>query len=141
MKTMDVVIKPLHPEGYKFVAVFAGATLFAWWLWAPLGWLGLVLTIWCYYFFRDPKRVVPEGDGLIVSPADGVISLLERATPPPDLGLPETPRQRISVFMNVFNCHVNRVPRAGIIRKIAYHPGKFLNASLDKASEENERNS
>ena len=141
MKTMDAVIKPMHPEGRRFVAAFAGVSFLAWLLWAPLGLIGAVLTIWCYYFFRDPKRAVPVGDGLIVSPADGVISLLEYATPPADLGLPATPRQRISVFMNVFNCHVNRVPRAGTIKKVAYHPGKFLNASLDKASEENERNS
>jgi len=137
---MDAVIKPVHREGYRFVSIFAVVSLLAYWLWSPLGVAGLVLTLWCYYFFRDPVRVVPQGEGVIVSPADGVISLLEYAAPPPDLGIGDTPRQRISVFMNVFNCHVNRVPRAGRIRKIAYHAGKFLNASLDKASEENERN-
>ncbi len=141
MSITEAVIKPMHREGYRFVAIFAAITLVLFWLWVPLGWVGVVLTVWCYYFFRDPKRVVPAGDGLIVSPADGVISLLEPAAPPKELGLGDTPRTRISVFMNVFNCHVNRVPRAGTIRQVAYHPGKFLNASLDKASNLNERNS
>lgn len=141
MSIAQAVIKPMHREGIRFVAVFAAVTALLFWLWQPLGWIGVVLTVWCYYFFRDPKRVVPEGDGLIVSPADGVISLLEPAVPPRELGLGDTPRTRVSVFMNVFNCHVNRVSRAGTIKQVAYHPGKFLNASLDKASDLNERNS
>lgn len=140
MRMIDTVIKPMHPEGYKFVAAFAVVTLLLFWLWEPLGWLGLGLTIWCYYFFRDPKRSVPENAGLLVSPADGVVSLIERAVPPAELGMGPEPLVRVSVFMSVFNCHVNRAPIAGKITAVAYRPGKFFNASLDKASEENERN-
>jgi len=140
MRMIDTVIKPMHPEGYKFVAAFAVATLILFWLWEPLGWLGLGLTIWCYYFFRDPKRAVPENAGLLVSPADGVVSLIERAVPPDELGMGPEALVRVSVFMSVFNCHVNRAPIAGKVTAVAYRPGKFFNASLDKASEENERN-
>jgi phosphatidylserine decarboxylase len=137
---IDTVIKPMHPEGYKFVAAFAVVTLVLFWLWEPLGWLGLGLTVWCYYFFRDPKRSVPENAGLLVSPADGVVSLIERAVPPAELGMGPEALVRVSVFMSVFNCHVNRAPIAGRVTAVAYRPGKFFNASLDKASEENERN-
>ncbi|MCP5087982.1 MAG: phosphatidylserine decarboxylase [Rhodobacteraceae bacterium] len=140
MTMLDTFLKPMHPEGYKFVPVFAAATLILFWLWAPLGWIGAGLTIWCYYFFRDPKRTTPAREGLIVSPADGVVSLIEPAVPPAELGMPEAPMTRVSVFMSVFNCHVNRAPIAGIVRQVAYRPGKFLNASLDKASSDNERN-
>src|SRR6478672_11682293 len=124
-------IVPIHPEGYIFIG----------WLWNPLGWLGAILTCWCAYFFRDPPRVTPQRDGLIVSPADGYVSSVGRFTPPPELGLGSEPRQRVSVFMSVFDCHVNRAPVAGLIRRIAYKPGLFINADLDKASEDNERNS
>ena len=141
MKLHETFLKPMHPEGYKFVAIFAAITVDLSWVWEPLGWIGAGLTIWCYYFFRDPIRSVPQRDGLIVSPADGVISLIERAAPPPELGIGDAPLLRVSVFMSVFNCHVNRAPIAGVIEKMAYRPGKFLNASLDKASEDNERNS
>ncbi|MEO0637822.1 MAG: phosphatidylserine decarboxylase [Pseudomonadota bacterium] len=141
MKTMDAVIKPMHREGWKFVAIFAVATLILFAIWEPLGWLGVVLTIWCYYFFRDPVRHTPTREGLVVSPADGIISLIEPASPPPELGLGEDKLTRVSVFMNVFNVHVNRAPVPGVVEKVAYKPGKFLNASLDKASEDNERNS
>ena len=141
MTMLDTFIKPMHREGYKFVAIFAAISLVLSWIWAPLGWLGLGLTVWCYYFFFDPKRAVPQGRGLIVSPADGVVSLIERAVPPPELGAGHEPLLRVSVFMSVFNCHVNRAPIAGRLLKMAYRPGKFLNASLDKASEDNERNS
>jgi phosphatidylserine decarboxylase len=140
MRMIDTVIKPMHPEGYKFVAAFAVVTLILFWLWEPLGWLGLGLTIWCYYFFRDPKRSVPENAGLLVSPADGVVSLIERAVPPAELGMGPEALVRVSVFMSVFNCHVNRAPIAGKVTAVAYRAGKFFNASLDKASEENERN-
>jgi phosphatidylserine decarboxylase len=115
-------------------------TVVLFWIWDPLGWLGLGLTVWCYYFFRDPRRAVPENAGLLVSPADGVVSLIERAAPPAELGMGPEPLVRVSVFMSVFNCHVNRAPIAGKIAAVAYRPGKFFNASLDKASEENERN-
>jgi phosphatidylserine decarboxylase len=130
----------MHPEGWKFVPVFAGVTLVLFWIWDPLGWIGLLLTIWCYYFFRDPKRSVPQNAGLMVSPADGVVSLIERAVPPEGLGLGPEALVRVSVFMSVFNCHVNRAPIAGKVTAVVYRPGKFFNASLDKASEENERN-
>ena len=141
MRMRDTFLKPMHPEGWRFVGAFAAATVVLFLVWEPLGWIGVGLTVWCYYFFRDPERVTPQGPGLIVSPADGVVSLIEEAVPPAELGLPDTPRLRVSIFMSVFNCHVNRVPVAGVIEKVAYKPGKFLNASLDKASEDNERNS
>ena len=137
---MSTFVKPMHREGYKFVSAFALGTLVLFWLWDPLGWVGVGLTIWCYYFFRDPERVTPMREGLMISPADGVISLLEPAVPPQELGLGPQPMTRISVFMNVFNCHVNRAPIGGQISRIAYRPGKFFNASLDKASVDNERN-
>ncbi|MDR0809430.1 MAG: phosphatidylserine decarboxylase [Gemmobacter sp.] len=138
---LQTFVKPMHPEGLRFVGIFGLITLILFWIWDPLGWIGLGLTIWCYYFFRDPKRAVPQGEGLMVSPADGVVSLIERASPPPELGMGFEPLLRVSVFMSVFNCHVNRAPITGQLVKMAYRPGKFFNASLDKASEENERNS
>ena len=140
MTMLGTFLKPMHPEGYKFVAIFALITAALFWLWEPLGWLGLGATIWCYYFFRDPKRSVPQDANLILSPADGVISLIEPAVPPAELGMGPGSLTRVSVFMNVFNCHVNRAPIAGDITAVAYRPGKFFNASLDKASSDNERN-
>lgn len=137
---LSTFIKPLHREGWKFLGIFAAATLVLFLIWEPLGWIGVGLTVWCYYFFRDPIRVTPQREGLLVSPADGVISLIEPAVPPAELGLGETALTRVSVFMNVFNCHVNRAPIAGTVTAVAYRPGKFLNASLDKASVDNERN-
>ena len=141
MDMLKTFLKPMHPEGYRFVAIFAAITLVLFWIWEPLGWLGTGATIWCYYFFRDPKRSVPQGDSLILSPADGVISLIELAVPPPELGMGPEALTRVSVFINVFNCHVNRAPIAGRVLAIAYRPGKFFNASMDKASSDNERNS
>ena len=137
---VGTVVKPLHREGPAFVAVFAVLTLVLWWLWFPLFWLGLGLTVWCYYFFRDPDRVVPMDEGLVVSPADGIVSLIGPAVPPAELGLGPAPLVRVSVFMSVFDCHVNRAPVAGDVTHVAYRPGRFLSAELDKASEENERN-
>lgn len=137
---MSTFVKPMHPEGRKFVAIFGAITVALFLLWEPLGWIGVGLTVWVYYFFRDPERVVPDEAGVMVSPADGIVSLLEPAVPPSELGLGDAPITRVSVFMSVFNCHVNRIPAAGRITKVAYHHGKFLNASLDKASEQNERN-
>jgi len=137
---LSTFLKPMHREGYRFVAVFAAATAVLFWLAEPLGWIGVCLTVWCYYFFRDPPRVTPLRDGLVISPADGVVSMIGPAIPPEELGLGPAAMTRISVFMNVFNCHVNRLPIAGSIIKVAYRPGKFLNASLDKASVDNERN-
>ena len=141
MQMLGTFIKPMHPEGVKFVAIFAGITVGLFLLSSILGWIGVGLTVWCYYFFRDPERVTPTRDGLIVSPADGVVSLIEPAVPPAELGMADTELTRVSVFMNVFNCHVNRTPIAGEITAVAYRPGKFFNASLDKASADNERNS
>lgn len=141
MDMLKTFLKPMHPEGNRFVAIFAAISVVLFWIWEPLGWLGLGATIWCYYFFRDPKRSVPQGDGLILSPADGVISLIEPAVPPAELGMGPEALTRVSVFMNVFNCHVNRAPIAGRVLAIAYRPGKFFNASMDKASSDNERNS
>ncbi|WP_299813731.1 phosphatidylserine decarboxylase [uncultured Jannaschia sp.] len=133
-------VKPVHREGPKFIAAFAVVTAILWLLWEPLGLLGLVLTVWCYYFFRDPDRTVPMDEGLIVSPADGIVSLIGPAIPPAELDLGPQPLMRVSVFMSVFDCHVNRAPVAGEVTEVAYRPGKFLSAELDKASEENERN-
>lgn len=130
---------PIHPEGYIFIAAFGVGALLLSYLWAPLGWIGAILTAWCAFFFRDPKRVTPLREGLVVSPADGVVSAIGYFTPPPELGLGETPLQRVSIFMSVFDVHVNRAPVAGRIARIAYKPGLFINADLDKASEDNER--
>ena len=134
-------IAPIHPEGYPFIGAFALASLILFWLWSPLGWIGTVLTLWCVYFFRDPSRVTPVREGLIVSPADGRISQMVAAVPPPELGLGDKPLMRVSIFMSVFDCHINRSPATGKVEKILYQPGKFFNADLDKASLDNERNS
>jgi phosphatidylserine decarboxylase len=141
MDTIRSVLVPIHREGWKFIAIFAVVTLVLFWVAEPLGWLGVVLTCWCAYFFRDPPRVTPVRDGLLISPADGVVQMIERAAPPEELGMGSDPRQRISVFMNVFDVHVNRAPVDGTITALAYRPGKFLNAALDKASTDNERQS
>jgi phosphatidylserine decarboxylase len=130
----------INREGHPFIIAFAVATLVLGWLVAPLGWIGFGLTIWCIAFFRDPPRVTPIGADLVVAPADGRVSQVGPAAPPPELGLPPTGYVRVSIFMNVFNCHVNRAPIGGRIVRIAYTPGKFVNAELDKASEHNERN-
>ena len=138
---LNTFIKPMHREGIKFILIFSVISLILFFIYIPLGWVGIGLTIWCYYFFRDPKRTIPVRDGLLVSPADGVISLIEKTMPPPELDIEKEELTRISVFMNVFNCHVNRSPIAGKVMEINYRPGKFFNASLDKASVDNERNS
>jgi phosphatidylserine decarboxylase len=140
MNMLKIVAVPMHPEGRKFVAAFAVVSATLGLLWAPLFWIGLGATVWCYYFFRDPVRVVPQNDDLILSPADGVVSLIQQVVPPAEFGMGDAPLTRVSVFMNVFNCHVNRAPLAGTITSISYHKGKFVNASLDKASVHNERN-
>lgn len=140
MDTLKTVLVPINREGYRFIGIFAVITLLLFLFTGSfLGWIGVVLTLWCVYFFRDPDRHVPTRDGLIVSPADGVVQMIERSVPPEELGLGSDPLLRISVFLNVFNVHVNRVPLGGTVVKQVYRPGKFLNAALDKASEENER--
>jgi phosphatidylserine decarboxylase len=143
MSVLDSVRKqivPIHPEGYLFIAIFAVVSLVLHALWAPLGWIGALLTVWCAYFFRDPVRVTPQRPGLVVSPADGYVCSVGRFVPPPELGLGDEPMQRVSVFMSVFDCHVNRAPVSGRVTRVAYKPGLFVNADLDKASEDNERN-
>ena len=130
---------PINREGWPFVALFAVVALLLGQLWAPLGWLGFVLTCWCCWFFRDPDRVTPVRDGLVISPADGVVQMVGMTAPPPELEMGIEPRMRVSVFMSVFSVHINRVPVDGKVVKTAYQPGKFLDASLDKASSDNER--
>jgi len=130
----------IHKEGYPFILIGLVATILLAWLWWPLGWIGAILTVWVCYFFRDPDRITPIREGLVVSPADGRVSLITTAIPPPEMDLPQEPMTRVSVFMNVFDCHVNRSPVRGRIAQILYTPGLFLNAELDKASEDNERN-
>ena len=138
---LKIILVPLHPAGWPFVALFAGAAVLMTWWFAPLGFVGLVLTAWCIYFFRDPPRVTPGRDGLVISPADGVVQSIVQAAPPDELEMGGKPRTRIAVFMNVFNVHVNRIPIDGTISASVYRPGKFINASSDKASEQNERQS
>jgi phosphatidylserine decarboxylase len=131
---------PIHREGYPFIAVVALAAMLLGLLWPPLGVLGALATAWVVYFFRDPPRVTPLADGLVVAPADGRISRVTRAVPPAELALGAAPLPRVSIFMSVFDCHVNRSPASGRIERMVYRAGKFFNAELDKASEHNERN-
>ena len=136
------VLVPIHKEGWPFITLFAIATFLGSLLlgdWFLV--IGTVLTLWCIYFFRDPPRVTPIREGLVISPADGVVQMVRKADPPPELEYSGKPMTRISIFMNVFDVHVNRVPTDGQVTKLHYRPGAFLNASLDKASEDNERQS
>ena len=131
----------VRPEGHLFIVIFVVVAIVFFTVAQWLGFIGIILVGWCIYFFRDPDRVTPIEDGLIISPADGVIQMVGDAAPPPELDMGEVPMRRVSIFMNVFDCHVNRIPIDGEIIKNSYRPGKFLNASLDKASEDNERRS
>ena len=131
----------VRPEGHLFIGIFVVVAIVFFTVAQWLGFIGIILVGWCIYFFRDPDRVTPIEDGLIISPADGVIQMVGDAAPPPELDMGEVPMRRVSIFMNVFDCHVNRIPIDGEIIKNSYRPGKFLNASLDKASEDNERRS
>jgi phosphatidylserine decarboxylase len=143
MSVIDSIRKqltPVHPEGYPFIGGFALVSIVLLWLWPPLGWLATLATLWCAYFFRDPPRVTAVRDGLVVAPADGRISQISNAVPPIELDLGERLLPRISIFMSVFDCQVNRSPFDGRIERMVYHAGKFLSADLDKASEDNERN-
>jgi len=139
--TLQIVMVPIHREGYPFIVLFAIFGIGIGMIWAPLWVIGLILTAWCVYFFRDPDRVTPQQDGLVISPADGIVQSIILAEPPPELDMAAKPVWRIAVFMNVFDVHVNRAPVDGTITKMDYRPGKFLNASLDKASTDNERQS
>jgi phosphatidylserine decarboxylase len=136
---LDSVLVPIHRDGWPIIGAFAAGALALAWVSPSMWWVGAALTAWCTLFFRDPPRVTPVREGLIVSPADGVVQWVAPAPPPPELGLGARERMRVSVFMNVFDVHVNRMPTDGAVAKLAYRPGKFFNASLDKASEDNER--
>ncbi len=133
------ILVPVNRAGWPFVAAFAAATAVLFLLAAPLGWIGAALTSWCAWFFRDPKRVTPVRPGLVVSPADGSVQQITQARPPAELGIDGPPGMRVSIFMSVFDVHVNRIPVDGSVTRLAYRPGRFLNASFDKASEQNER--
>ena len=137
---IDKVFPPIHNEGYKFLVIFTVATIILYLISSLLGLIGLVLTIWCYYFFRDPERYSINDDDYLVSPADGLVLQVQECDDPKELNLENKKFTKVSIFMNVFDCHVNRSPCAGKVSEILYKPGKFLNASLDKASEDNERN-
>ncbi len=139
MRSITSVLVPIHPEGYRFIAIFGVLTALFFFVADWLGWAGVILTLWCAYFFRDPARTTPQRDGLIISPADGVVNMITTAPLPPELGVSDEMRTRVSIFMNVFNCHVNRMPMAGTVTKSLYRTGQFLSADLDKASDANER--
>lgn len=144
MKTIDIslrryILPNINNEGWRFVGIFAAVTALLAILWQPLGWMGLVLTIWCYYFFRDPDRITPDVENVVVSPADGTVQMIAKVKAPKELDMGDKTFTRVSIFMSVFNVHVNRAPAEGKILKSVYIPGKFLNATLDKASKDNER--
>jgi phosphatidylserine decarboxylase len=139
LHTIRGVLVPIHPAGYPFIGVFAVATVILFLIWEPLGWLGVLATSWCIYFFRNPIRVTPNRADVVVAPADGKVQMVVRAAPPPELGLGDRPLPRISIFLDVFNVHVNRIPADGGVIDVKYRPGKFFNANLEKASDENER--
>jgi phosphatidylserine decarboxylase len=141
LETIKSVFVPIHPAGWMFIAIFAVVTLLLALISTLFLYVGLIATAWCIYFFRDPVRVTPIREGLVVSPADGVVQKIVTCVPPLELELGSEERVRVSIFLNVFNVHVNRIPIEGSVTKMFYHSGKFLNASLDKASEENERQS
>jgi|TARA_Y100001970_G_C14156217_1_gene815716 phosphatidylserine decarboxylase len=136
---MDNIFPKIHKEGYKFLAISIIVTFIVWLFSGTLGFIFILLTIWVYYFFRDPERISIMDDKFLVSPADGLISNISNISGPIELGLENKSYTKVSIFMNVFNCHVNRTPVSGSVEEILYKPGKFINASLDKASEENER--
>jgi phosphatidylserine decarboxylase len=140
-ETVKSVLSPPHKAGYPFILGGFAGLIIGLLLWHPLAWLGLIFTLFCLYFFRDPERVLPPRAGVFVAPADGLVVSVETAVPPPELGLGMVPRMRVAIFLSVLDVHVNRAPIDGLVTKIAYHPGKFLSAAEDKASDENERNS
>ena len=137
---LDKIFPKIHNEGYKFIVIFILGTIILYFISSFLGFIGLVLTIWCYYFFRDPERTSIGDENYLTSPADGLVLQVLETDGPKELGLENKKFKKVSIFMNVFDCHVNRSPCSGKISEILYKPGKFINASLDKASEDNERN-
>ena len=137
---LDKIFPKIHPEGYKFLVIVIALTIFLYFFSSFLGLLGLFLSVWVYYFFRDPERISINDDNYLVSPADGLVLQVYETLGPKELGLENKKFNKVSIFMNVFDCHVNRTPCDGKISEIVYKPGKFINASLDKASEDNERN-
>ncbi len=139
LDTITDSLAPVHRDGHKFIAIGLGVTLILFFIWPALGWVAAIVTAWVIYFFRDPDRVTPLREGLIIAPADGKVSLIEKVRPPAELGLGDEERTRISIFLSVFDVHIQRAPVAGRIIRSLYMPGAFLNAALDKASEENER--
>ncbi|NQY82821.1 MAG: phosphatidylserine decarboxylase [Alphaproteobacteria bacterium] len=138
-KVICPVLHPVHPAGYPFIALFAAFGILLWWINDLLGFVGLILTVWCIYFFRDPVRHTPQADGLVISPADGIITEVAEIEVPDEIPLPYPRALKIGVFMNVFDIHVNRAPCSGTITDLGYYPGSFLDASLDKTSTQNER--
>lgn len=132
------LLPAIHPEGYKFTLMFAAAAILLWILWIPFGIIGIIATVFCFYFFRNPNRVVPQKDSYVIAPADGVVSNIVEVVPPAEIDMGSEPLTRISIFMSVFNVHVNRIPVSGTIHKIHYRPGKFVSVA-EKDSEDNER--
>ena len=141
VESVKSVLAPPHKAGYPFILGGIAVAVLGLLLWHPLTWAGLLFTVFCLYFFRDPERVLPPRAGAFVAPADGLVVSIERAAPPAELGLSHEPRTRVAIFLSVLDVHVNRAPIGGVVRKIAYHPGKFFGAADEKASDENERNS
>ena len=137
---LDKIFPKIHDEGYKFLVIFIAVTIILYFINSFLGFIGFVLTIWCYYFFRDPERISIGDENYLTSPADGEVLQVMETEGPKELGLENRKFKKVSIFMNVFDCHVNRSPCSGKVSEILYKPGKFINASLDKASEDNERN-
>jgi len=133
------VLPPIHPDGWKFIAIAAAISLVLFLIWVPLGWLGLLVTLWIAFFFRDPWRVTPARSGLIVSPADGLVVSLAPAPPPPELAIGAEPVPRVGIFLNLLDVHIARSPIGGTVAALRYTKGRFVNASLDKASDDNER--
>lgn len=139
-ETVQSVVSPPHKAGYPFILGGLAALIVGLLLWHPLAWLGVIFVLFCLYFFRDPERVAPPREGVFVAPADGLVVSIEQAIPPAELGLAPEPRTRVAIFLSVLDVHVNRAPIAGTVQKIAYHPGLFLSAADEKASDDNERN-
>lgn len=136
---INLLLPSVHPEGWRFIVIFSAITLLLALLWLPLAVPGTIVTILCLYFFRDPHRLTPHHANLLISPADGVVQMILKALPPSELSIESSPRMRVSIFMSIFNCHVNRIPADGTVLRSVYRPGRFINAALDKASEDNER--